>query len=67
MMLVARKPGGRVAKCIFDQIEANLAEIQPKNHQNVQKMHFFCKKLQESNMGQRYDEQPHAFNMGVAL
>ena len=21
------------SKCIFDQIEANLAEIQPKNHQ----------------------------------
>ena len=44
-MLVARKASGHVAK--FDQIEANLAEIQPKNHQNVQKTHF-CKKLQES-------------------
>ena len=27
-------------KCIFDQIEANLAEIQPKNHQNVQETPF---------------------------
>ena len=27
-------------KCIFDQIEANLAEIQPENHQNVQKRSF---------------------------
>ena len=43
-MLVARKALGRVAKCIFDQIEAKLAEIQPKNHQNVQKMHFFLQK-----------------------
>ena len=34
-------------KCIFDQIKANLAEIQSKNHQNVQKR-IFCKKLQES-------------------
>ena len=25
-------------KCIFDQIKGNLAEIQPKNDQNVQKM-----------------------------
>ena len=24
-------------KCIFDQIKANLAEIKPENHQNVQK------------------------------
>ena len=34
-------------KRIFDRIKANLAEIQPKNHQNVQKR-IFCKKLQES-------------------
>ena len=27
-------------KCIFDQIKANLAEIQPKNHQNVQETPF---------------------------
>ena len=27
-------------KCIFDWIKGNLAEIQPKNHQNVQKTHF---------------------------
>ena len=32
-------------KCIFDQIKANLAEIQPKNHHNVQNVY---KKLQES-------------------
>ena len=42
-MLVARKASGRVAKCIFDQIKANLAEIQPKNHLNVQKTHFLQK------------------------
>ena len=30
-------------KCIFDQIKANLAEIQPQNHQNVQKTHFWQK------------------------
>ena len=28
---------------IFDQIKGNLAEIQPKNHQNVQKTHFLQK------------------------
>ena len=27
-------------RCIFDRIKGNLAKIQPKNHQNVQKMHF---------------------------
>ena len=27
-------------KCIFDQIKANLAKIQPKNHQNVQETPF---------------------------
>ena len=30
-------------KRIFDRIKGNLAEIQPKNHQNVQKMHFLIK------------------------
>ena len=39
-MLVARKPSCPDAKCIFDQIKANLAEIQPKNHQNVQETPF---------------------------
>ena len=29
--------------CIFDQIKANLAEIQPQNQQNVQKTHFWQK------------------------
>ena len=32
-------------KCIFSQIKATLAEIQPKNHQNVEKR-ILCKKLQ---------------------
>ena len=27
----------------FDQNKANLAEIQPQNHQNVQKAHFWQK------------------------
>ena len=30
-------------KCIFDQMKANLAEIQPENHQNFQKTHFLQK------------------------
>ena len=30
-------------KRIFDRIKGNSAEIQPKNHQNVQKMHFLQK------------------------
>ena len=30
-------------KCIFNWIKANLAKIQPKNHQNVQKIHFLQK------------------------
>ena len=42
-MIAARETSGRVAKCIFDQIEANLAEIQPKDHQNVQKTHLLQK------------------------
>ena len=33
---------GKLSYCkqIFDRIKGNLAEIQPKNHQNVQKTHF---------------------------
>ena len=30
-------------KRIFDQIKGNLAEIQPKKHQNVKKKHFLQK------------------------
>ena len=30
-------------KCLFHQIKANLAEIQPENHQNVQKNTFLAK------------------------
>jgi len=30
-------------KCIFDQIKANLAEMQPQNRQNVQKTRFLQK------------------------
>ena len=36
-----------VFKHIFNMIKANLAEIQPKNNQHVQKR-IFCKKFQES-------------------
>ena len=32
-------------KCIFEEIGANLAHIQPENLQNVQKMHFWQKAL----------------------
>ena len=42
-MLVARKVSCCVAKRIFDRIKGNLVEIQPKNHQNVQKKHFLQK------------------------
>ena len=37
---------GKLLRCkrIFDRIKANLAEIQPKNHQNVQKTHFLQKR-----------------------
>ena len=43
-----RDAGGKAGellccKCIFDRIKGNLAEIQPKNHQNVQKTHFLQK------------------------
>ena len=43
--VATRDAGGKKAmlpwcKCIFNQIEANLAEIQPKNHQNVQETPF---------------------------
>ena len=34
-------------KCLFDQIKANLAEIQPENHQNSKKR-ILGTKLQES-------------------
>ena len=36
---------GKLLSCkrIFNRIKANLAKIQPKNHQNVQKTHFFAK------------------------
>ena len=37
----SRKKGRLLwCKCIFNWIKANLAEIQPENHQNVQKIHF---------------------------
>ena len=37
---VARKASCCVADAFFDRIKANMTEIQPKNHQNVLKMHF---------------------------
>ena len=44
--MVKRDAGGKKGKLlcgkrIFDQIKANLAEIQPRNQQNVQKTHFW--------------------------
>ena len=40
-MLVARKPSCRDASAFLTRlIKANLAEIQPKNHQNVQETPF---------------------------
>ena len=43
-----RHAGGKTGKffcckCVFDRIKGNLAQIQPKNHQNVQKTHFLPK------------------------
>ena len=40
-----RDAGGKKGKLLFckriiDRIKGNLAKIQPKNHQNVQKPHF---------------------------
>ena len=50
-----RDAGGKKGKLlccnrIFDRIEGNLAEIQPKNHRNVQKTHFL--QLMEMTPGQ---------------
>ena len=41
----ARGKKGKLLCCkrLFDQSEANLAEIQPENHQNVQNTHFWQK------------------------
>ena len=47
-MLVARKGSCCFANAFLKGIKGNLAEIQPKNHQNVQKMHF----LQKSSRSQ---------------
>ena len=46
--MVKRDAGGKKGKLlcckrIFDRIKANFAEIHPKKHQNVQKMHFLQK------------------------
>ena len=46
---------------IFDRIKANLAEIQPKNHQNVQKTHFFAK----SSSSQWFKNQNIYYNKNV--
>ena len=51
MVKVKRDAGGKtegqavvLCKRIFDRIKANLAEIQRKNHQNVEKNAFFAKR-----------------------
>ena len=46
--MLKRDAGGKKGKLlcykrIFDRIKGKLAEIQPKNHQNVQKPHFLRK------------------------
>ena len=43
MILMARRASCHVANAFFNQIKANLAEIQPQNHQNVQNLHFWQK------------------------
>ena len=45
---IKRDAGGKKGKLLyckyfFDRIKGNLAEFQPKNHQNVQKTHFLQK------------------------
>ena len=40
---MARRASCRTTNAFFDQIKANLAEMQPQNHQDVQKMHFWQK------------------------
>ena len=44
---VKKRASCRVASVTLDQIKANLAEIQPQNHQNVKKC-ISGKKFQES-------------------
>ena len=41
-------------KCLFNQIKANLAEIQPENHQNVQKR-IFGRKLRVSGFKEHWE------------
>ena len=63
--MAKRDAGGKKVKLlcckrIFDQIRANLAEIQLKKHQNVRKMYFLQKVpgangLIKSDSGGRYD------------
>ena len=43
-------------KCIFDQIKANLAKIQPQSHQNVQK-----RILAKSSRSQWVKTNPHLY------
>ena len=42
-MLVASKANCCVANAFWTRLKQNLAEIQPENHQNVQKTHFWQK------------------------
>ena len=44
-------------KCIFDQIKANLAEIQPKNQQNVQETPFSQKAPIVNGLRQKWLQQ----------
>ena len=58
-----RDAGGKKGKLLcckrfFNHIKGNLAKIQPKNHQNVQKMHFFAR----SSRSQRAKVWNNKFN-----
>ena len=46
-------------KCVFDQIKANLAEIQPKNHQNVQETPFSLKAPEVNGLTERLSKWFH--------
>ena len=57
-----RDAGGKEAellscKCIFDRIKGNLIEIQPKNHQNVQKNALFAKSSRSQWVNHKTDTQ----------
>ena len=52
--------------CLLDQIKANVAEIQPENHQNVQRTHF-SQKAPGVNGLNHFDNILHSHVKNAAL